>query len=122
MKKVKKSTKRDVDAYIQTFPSDVQRLLRTVRATIRKAAPNAEEVISYGVPTFKLNGNLVHFAGFRKHIGFYPGPDAIVKFKKDIADYKSARGSVQFPLDEPLPVALITKVVKYRVKQALADE
>lgn len=84
---------------------------------VRKAAPEAEEAISYGIPTFKLHGNLVHFAAFKNHIGFFPAPSGIAAFKKELAAYKGAKGSVQFPLDQPLPLALITKIVKFRVKE-----
>src|SRR5687768_6216380 len=109
-----------IDTYISRFPDDVQALLKKMRATIRKAAPKAQEKIAYGVPTFVLGGNLVHFAAFAKHIGFYPGAAGIDAFKKDIAKYKWAKGSVQFPLDEALPLALVTRIVKFRVKQNMA--
>ena len=111
-----------VEKYIGTHPKEVQKVLRQVRETIRKAAPNAEETISYGIPTFKLNGNLVHFAAAKNHIGFYPAPSGIEAFKKELAGYKGAKGSVQFPLNKPMPLALITKIVKYRVKENLAGE
>jgi len=109
----------DIDSYIEGFPSDVQKILKKVRETIRKAAPAAEECISYGIPTYKLNGNLVHFAAFQKHIGFYPAPSGIEGFKKELSAYKGAKGSVQFPLDEAMPLALITRIVKLRVKENL---
>ena len=106
-----------IHEYIATFPKDVQKLLQDIQQIIKKQAPEAEETISYGIPTFKLNGkNLVHFAAFKKHIGFYPTPDAITKFKKELSDYKQAKGSVQFPIDKPLPLALIKDIVNYRVK------
>ncbi len=114
MQNVKAGT---IDQYIAAFPGEVQRLLQQMRETIRKAAPSAEETISYAIPTFKLNGNLVHFAAFKNHIGFYPGPSGIEAFKKELSAYEGAKGSVQFPLDEPLPLALVTKVVKFRVKE-----
>ncbi len=110
---------KDFDEYIAGFPADVQKVLRKVRATIRKAAPEAEETINYGIPTFTLNGNLVHFAGFKSHIGFYPTPSGIEKFKKELSAYEWAKGSVKFPLDQPIPYALITKIVKFRVKENL---
>jgi len=110
---------RDIDEYIAGFPADVQKVLRKVRATIRKAAPNAKETINYGIPTFTLNGNLVHFAGFKSHVGFYPTPSGIEKFKKELSAYEGAKGSVKFPLDQPIPYALITKIVKFRVKENL---
>ncbi len=108
-----------IDAYIAQFPPEVQTLLVQMRQIIQKAAPSATEVMSYQIPTFKLNGNLVHFAGFKKHIGFYPGAAGIAAFQGELAGYKSAKGSVQFPLDKPLPLALVRKIVKFRVEQAL---
>ncbi|HEX6224031.1 MAG TPA: DUF1801 domain-containing protein, partial [Chryseolinea sp.] len=92
-------------------------LLQQVRKTIHLSAPEAEEAISYAIPTFKLNGNLVHFAAFKNHIGFYPAPTGIEAFKKDTAPYEAGKGSLQFPLDKQLPLALVTKIVKYRVKE-----
>jgi uncharacterized protein YdhG (YjbR/CyaY superfamily) len=113
----------EIDRYIERFPPQVQALLKKMRATVRKAAPRAAEKIAYGVPTYVLNGNLVHFAAFRKHIGFYPGPAGIEAFRKDIEKkYKWAKGSVQFPFDEPLPLALVTRITKFRVKQNLRSE
>ncbi|MCC6797851.1 MAG: DUF1801 domain-containing protein [Candidatus Hydrogenedentes bacterium] len=109
-----------IDAYIAGFPWDVQKLLREVRGTIRKAAPDAEEAMKYGIPTFVLNGNLVHFAAFKQHIGFYPTPSGIEKFKDELSRYKGAKGSVQFPLDEPIPLKLIERIVAFRVKEARA--
>lgn len=108
---------KTVAQYIRTFPEDVQEKLESIRQTIRKAAPNAEESISYQIPTFKLNGNLVHFAAFKNHIGFYPGSKAIVVFNRELKSYKSSKGAVQFPLDKPMPLSLIQKIVKYRVKE-----
>ena len=106
-----------IDEYIAQFPEDVQEKLQQVRAIVRKAAPATEEKIGYGIPTFTLNGkNLVHFGGFKNHIGFYPAPQGLEEFKKELAGYKGAKGSVQFPLDKPLPVTLIKKIVKFRVK------
>ena len=110
---------KTIDAYIANSPKDIQPILEKVRATIRKAAPKAEEIINYGIPTFTLDGNLVHFAGFKNHIGFYPTPSGIEKFKKELSLYKGAKGSVQFPLDKPIPYALIGKIVKFRVKENL---
>ncbi|MBC7836530.1 DUF1801 domain-containing protein [Acetobacteraceae bacterium] len=112
-------TYKDIDSYIEDYPKDVQSILKKLRATIKKAAPNATEAISYGIPTFKLNGNLVHFGGFEKHIGLYPGSGAIKIFKKDLLKYKGGKGTIQFPIDEPLPFDLITKIVKLRVTQNL---
>lgn len=111
-----------IDQYIAAFPESTQALLQQVRETIRKAAPDAEECISYGIPTFKLNGNLVHFAGYKNHIGFYPGADGIAAFAKDISAYKSAKGSVQFPIDKKIPLALIARIVRYRVKQNITKQ
>ena len=108
-----------IDEYIAQYPKDVQKLLETMRATIRKAAPDAEEKIGYGIPTFTLNGNLVHFGGFKNHIGFYPGPGGVAAFKAELSEYAGAKGSVQFPFDKPLPLAKVTKIVKFRVKQNL---
>jgi uncharacterized protein YdhG (YjbR/CyaY superfamily) len=107
---------KTIDEYIAGFPPDVQKLLQQIRATIRKAAPDAKETIKYRMPTFVLNENLAHFAGFEKHIGFYPTPSGIEAFKKELAGYKSAKGSVQFPLNERVPFDLIKKMVEFRVK------
>ena len=104
-----------IDEYIKQFPKDVQVILEKMRAIISKAAPKAEEAMAYGIPTFKLNGNLVHFGGFKSHIGFYPAPSGIEAFKKELAKYEGSKGTIKFPFDKPLPVALITKVVKFRV-------
>jgi len=106
-----------IDEYISSFPKDIQKVLEEIRSAIRKAAPDAVEAISYGIPTFKLNGNLVHFAAFKNHIGFYPTPNGIEEFEKELSVYKQGKGSVQFPLDKPLPLTLITKIVKYRAKK-----
>lgn len=112
-----KTTPKNIDDYVERFPKDVQQLLTKMRLTIRKAAPRAQETINYGIPTFTLNGNLVHFAGYKNHIGFYPGASGIRAFKKELSAYKGATGSVQFPIDEPLPLALVSRIVKFRVKQ-----
>ncbi|MGB4843252.1 MAG: DUF1801 domain-containing protein [Ferruginibacter sp.] len=108
---------KDINSYIIDFPKEVQYMLKDIRETIAKAAPKAVETISYGIPTFKQNKNLVHFAGYKNHIGFYPGAGAIEGFAKELAAYKLSKGTVQFPLDKKLPLALITKIVKFRVKQ-----
>lgn len=105
------------DDYIATFPPDIQSFLQAVRDTIRAAAPEAKEKISYQIPTFELHGNLVHFAAFKQHIGFYPGADGIAAFKDELSAYKGAKGSVQFPIDEPLPHALIARITAYRAAQ-----
>jgi uncharacterized protein YdhG (YjbR/CyaY superfamily) len=108
-----------MDEYIKAQPARTQKVLRSLRATIKAAAPNATQTINYGIPTFQLNGNLVHFAAFEKHIGFYPTPGGIQAFQKELAKYESAKGSVQFPLDERMPLRLITRIVKFRVRQQL---
>ena len=110
---------QNIDQYIAGFPSNVQELLQQVRSIIKKAAPDAEEAIKYRIPTFVLDGkhNLVHFAAFQKHIGFYPTPSGIENFKDALSGYKCAKGSVQFPLDKPVPFRLIGKIVKFRVKE-----
>jgi uncharacterized protein YdhG (YjbR/CyaY superfamily) len=108
-----------IDEYIDGFPPDVRAKLAQMRSTIRKSAPEATEKIAYGVPTFYLNGNLVHFAAFQHHVGFYPGPSGITRFQKELKRYKSAKGSVQFPLDEPLPLELVVEIVKFRVGENL---
>ena len=110
---------KTIDEYIAGFPNDVQDVLQKIRMTIRRAAPESEETISYKMPAFTLNGNLVYFAGFEKHIGFYPIPTGIDKFKKELSVYKQGKGSVQFPLDKPIPYNLISKIVKFRVKENL---
>ena len=110
---------RDIDEYIAAYPPEVQLLLGQVRASIRKAAPKAEELISYGMPAFKLNRLLVWFAAHKSHIGFYPKNSAIEAFKKELAVYKWAKGSVQFPFNKKLPLALISKMVKFRVAEEL---
>ena len=110
-----------IDEYIATFPEATQKILKKIRATIKAAAPEAEEKISYQMPTFTLKGNLVHFAAFKNHIGFYPTPTGIEKFKKELSVYERAKGSVQFPLDKPIPYDLISKIVKFRVKENLGN-
>ncbi|MGH8004386.1 MAG: iron chaperone [Limisphaerales bacterium] len=111
-----------IDEYIGSFPKDTQRILQTFHREIKSAAPQAAEAISYGIPTFKLNGNLVHFAAFKNHIGFYPTPSAIAAFKKELSPYKTSKGAIQFPIDEPMPLALISWMVKFRVKENLGKE
>lgn len=107
-----------IDDYIAGYPKEVQTLLRQMWTTIKKAAPKTEESIKYGVPTFRLEGkNLVHFGGFKNHIGFFPGPAGIAAFKKELAGYKTSKGTIQFPLDKKLPTMVITKIVKFRVTQ-----
>ncbi len=110
-----------IDQYIALFPAAVQTKLRELRALILEAAPRATEKISYQMPTFFLNGNLVHFAAYPGHIGLYPAPSAIEKFKDELSPYKHAKGSIQFPLSEPLPLELIRRIVLFRVSEALLD-
>jgi len=106
-----------IDEYIAGFPPDVQAIMRKIRQTIREAAPEAKEKISYGMPTFTLDGNLVYFGGFEKHIGFYPIPSGIAEFKAELSVYKQGKGSVQFPLDQPIPYDLIRRIVAFRVRE-----
>ena len=114
---------QSMDAYIATFPKEIQTLLGQVRETIRKAAPDATEAIKYAMPTFVLNGkNLVHFAGYKNHIGFYATPSGHEEFKAALSKYKSGKGSVQFPFDEPMPLELIAKIVEFRVAERLATK
>ncbi|MBC7948029.1 MAG: DUF1801 domain-containing protein [Chitinophagaceae bacterium] len=107
----------DTDEYIGSFPKEIQKILKEIRMTIRKAAPGAQETIKYAMPTFVQDGNLVFFAAFNKHIGFYPAPTGIEAYKKLLAPYKTGKGSIQFPLDKPMPLSLITKIVKWRVAE-----
>ena len=121
MKKLLVMTKPgNIDEYIKGFPKEIQQLLEQVRQTIKKAAPLANEAISYGMPAFKLNGLLLWFAAYSKHIGFYPKASGIEKFKEELSIYKGAKGSVQFPLDKSLPLNLITKIVKFRVTENMS--
>lgn len=108
-----------IDEYIASFPEDIQNILNDIRATIRAAAPEATEKISYQMPTFFLNGNLVHFAAFKTHVGFYPTPSGIDEFKAELSKYKGGKGSIQFPIDQPVPLDLIAKIVKYRISENL---
>jgi len=113
---------KTIDEYIEHAPDDVRSILEKMRQTIRKVVPDATEAMGYGIPTFDLNGkHLVHFAAFKKHIGFYPTPGAIMAFKEDLADYKTAEGTIQFPLDQPIPYALVRKITAYRVKEVKAQ-
>lgn len=113
---------KNVDDYIKSFPGAVQKLLIQMRTTIRKAAPDAEEGIDYGMPSYKLKGKpLVYFGGFSKHVGFYATPTGHSEFASELSQYKQGKGSVQFPLDEPLPLKLITKITKFRVAENIAN-
>lgn len=116
-----KTSFSSIDAYIASFPKEIQAILESLRATVRAVAPDAEEKISYQMPTFALHGNLVHFAAFKNHIGFYPAPSGIEEFKQELSKYKGAKGSVQFPIDEPLPMDLIRRIVQFRVAENLRN-
>lgn len=115
----KQAAYHTTDEYIALFPADVQRKLQELRETIRSCAPEATEKISYQMPTFYLHGNLIHFAAHKNHIGLYPTPNGIQAFNNELSKYESGKGSVQFPLDEPLPLELVKKIVKFRVKENL---
>lgn len=112
-------TFRSIDEYVKTFPPHTRSLLRQMRRTIRAVVPEAEEAIRYGMPTFRLQKNLVHFAAYGHHIGFYPGPAAITAFTRQISNYQTSKGTIQFPLDRPLPLNLIRKIVEFRVASAV---
>jgi uncharacterized protein YdhG (YjbR/CyaY superfamily) len=117
--KADQPTLKTIDDYIAGFPPDVRVILQKLRATIRKAAPAAEEAIKYRLPTFVLQGNLVHFGAFKKHIGFYATPTGNKQFREELSAYQGAKGSVQLPLDKPIPYGLVSKMVKFRVKENL---
>lgn len=116
MEKIKYQT---IDEYIATFSEETQKILMEIRDTIKAAAPDAEEKISYQMPTFFLNGNLIHFAAFKNHIGLYPTPSGVEEFKTELSKYQGAKGSVRLPIDEPMPLKLIHRIVKYRVAENL---
>jgi uncharacterized protein YdhG (YjbR/CyaY superfamily) len=117
--KTQQTNPNTIDDYIAGFPPEVQVILEKLRATIRKAAPDAEEAIKYRLPTFVLRGNLVHFGAFKNHIGFYATPTGNMEFREELSAYKGAKGSVQFPLDQPMPLGLVSRMVKFRVKENL---
>ncbi len=117
--KTDQTAPRTMDEYIAGFPHEIQEILEKIRKTIRRAAPQAEESIKYQMPTFTLNGNLVHFAAFKKHIGLYPTPSGTEKFREELSPYETGKGSIRFPLDKPIPYGLISKIVKFRVKENL---
>lgn len=120
--KTKQTTPQNIDEYIAGFPTDVQEILQKIRMTIRKAAPDAEETISYKMPTFTLKGSyLVYFAAYKNHIGFYAAPRGNMEFKEELSVYESGKGTLQFPLDKPIPFDLISRIVKFRVKENLAE-
>ena len=112
-----KTNFQSVDEYIATFPKETQKILMEIRNTIKAAAPNAEEKISYQMPTFYLNGNLIHFAAFKNHIGIYPTPSGTEAFKEEISKYQGAKGSIRLPIDEPMPLKLISRIIKFRVAE-----
>ncbi len=121
-KAMKSKPAATINEYIAGFPKDIQKMLELLRATIRKSAPKAEETIKYAIPTFTLNGNLVSFAAWKSHIAFYPAPVGVEGFKKELAPYAGAKSTAKFPLGKPLPLALISKMVKYRMKQMSEKE
>lgn len=116
-----KMTYKSIDDYILSFPPEVQEILKTLRKVIKESAPDAVEKMSWQMPTFVLHGNLVHFAAYKNHIGFYPAPSGIDAFKQELSEYKGAKGSVQFPLNKPLPYDLVSKIVKYRVAENIKE-
>jgi len=111
------SKESTIDEYISQFPKHIQNILNEFRNIIKQEAPQAKEAISYQMPTFKLNGNLVHFAAFKDHIGFFPTPSPIVFFKKELSKYETSKGTIRFPLNKPIPFDIVRKIVKYRVKE-----
>ena len=122
MGKLMQSNKyNSIDEYIANCPKEVQKKLKELRATIKASAPKATEKISYQMPTFYLKGNLVHFAALKNHIGFYPTPSGVQAFIKETAKYASTKGAIQFPLDEPLPLKLVSKIVKFRVAESVKE-
>jgi uncharacterized protein YdhG (YjbR/CyaY superfamily) len=115
----KKKQVGTIDEYIAVFPKQIQDILQELRQTIKEAAPQAQEAISYQIPTFKLNGILVHFAAFKDHIGFFPTPSGVAAFKEELSEYETSKGTIRFPLDKPIPLDLIRKIVTYRVDENL---
>jgi uncharacterized protein YdhG (YjbR/CyaY superfamily) len=111
-----------IDQYIATFPKEIQKILKEIRTTIKAAAPDAAEKISYQMPTFFLNGNLIHFAAFKNHIGLYPSPSGTEAFKRELSIYQGAKGSIRFPIDKPMPLTLISKIVKFRLAENLKKD
>ena len=110
---------KDINEYIAFYPKDIQAKLQSIRKTIKETAKDADEAISYGIPTFKLNGNLVHFAAFKDHMSFFPGATGVAAFKNELKEYETSKGTIRFPLDKPIPLTLIKKIVKFRVKKNL---
>jgi uncharacterized protein YdhG (YjbR/CyaY superfamily) len=122
MKTNKRKRSKDIDSYIKAAPKEAQSYLRQMRSIIREVAPQAQEAISYGIPTYKLNGNLVHFGGFKDHVSFFPTASGVSAFRKALSKYKIATGTIQLPLNKPLPLGLIKKIVLFRVKQNTAKK
>jgi uncharacterized protein YdhG (YjbR/CyaY superfamily) len=118
---MKNTSPRSIDEYIERYPKDIQVILRKIRATIRRAAPNAKEAISYQIPTFKLGENLVHFAAFTEHISFFPTSSGVMEFKKELDKYETSKGTIRFPLDKPIPFVLISKITKFRVNEVIEN-
>jgi uncharacterized protein YdhG (YjbR/CyaY superfamily) len=112
----------NIDEYISNFPENIQEKLKNIRRVIKEAAPQAQEAISYGMPAFKLNGNLVYFAAFKDHIGFFPTSSGVSAFKKELLPYGTSKGTIRFPLDKPIPFELIKKIVKFRINEALSKD
>lgn len=112
-----KKVHNNIDEYITEFPVEIQGILQKIRTTIHEAAPDANEKISYQMPTFALLGNLVHFAAYKHHIGFYPASSGVSQFESELKGYNTSKGTIQFPLDKEIPYDLITKIVKFRVKE-----
>jgi uncharacterized protein YdhG (YjbR/CyaY superfamily) len=119
---MKKSSPNSIDEYIERYPKNIQVILQKIRMTIKKAAPDAKEVIRYQIPTFRLSENLVHFAAFTKHIGFFPTSSGITKFKKELEGYETSKGTVRFSLEKPIPYDLISKITQFRVKEIIKKE
>lgn len=116
---IDKTPARTIDDFIARYPDEVRQILTQLREVIRQAAPAAEEAISYGIPTFRLHGNLVHFSAYARHIGFYPAPSGVEAFKEELRPYAQSKGAVQFPLDQPLPYDLVRRIVEFRVRENL---
>ncbi len=116
---MEKSSPNNIDEYIDRYPKDIQVILQKIRMTIKEAAPDAKEAISYQIPTFKLGGNLVHFAAFTEHISFFPTSSGVAKFRKELKEYQTSKGTIKFPLEKPIPYDLISKITKFRVEEVL---
>ena len=119
--KTSKKEYKTIDEYIALFPKDIQKILQELRLAIRDSAPDAVEAINYQMPTFRLNGNLVHFAAAKSHIGFYPTPSAIEAFEEELLDYEVSKGTVRFPMNKPIPLDLVKRIVRFRVKENMSN-